>query len=278
MRASPPSSRAGFTLVEMTVAAALMAIILTAAYLCLNAGLSAQRLIDPRLEAMQTARVALSLITADLRGACPLSADNEFIGMRRTLGSVEVGNLDFATHHYTPSRPGEGDYCQTSYFVDVDPKDGALVLWRRRNPRIGLDPLSGGSREEIARGIRQLKFEFYDGFTWYDTWGDPNADGRDKRRTSDRTQYNLSGMPEAVRITLGLAPSGRRPSQAATDAAARADAATTAGEEPPMLFQTVARLIVPILPSGDSPDASGDSGPTPGTTPSVNPVPSGRKS
>lgn len=253
----------------MTVAAALMAIVLTAAYLCLNAGVAAQRLIDPRLEAVQSARVALGLLTADLRAACPLSKEIEFVGTKRTLGDVEAASLDFGTHNYTPARPGEGDFCQTSYFVDMDPESGGLVLWRRRNPRIGLEPLAGGSREEIARGIRQLKAEFYDGFEWYDAWGDP--DGRDRKQTSNRTSFNLSGMPEAVRITLAIAPGGRSRRPAGDSGSEATASSPTAKEEEPLVFQTVARINVP-KPGTDSAGGESDGGATAPSAPGAAPM------
>ena len=161
---------AGFTLIEIVIAVSLMSLILVSAYLCLNAGLSSQKLIEPRSEIIQNARVAMALIAADLRGACPLSADSEFLGMQRTLGSVEADNLDFATHNYTPRGPRQR-MCQESIYVDVDRENGQFGLSRRRNPAIALDPLSGGRREEIAKGVVGLRFEYFDGEDWYNTWG-----------------------------------------------------------------------------------------------------------
>jgi hypothetical protein len=200
------------------------------AYLCLNAGFSSQKIIEPRTEIIQNARVAMALITADLRGACPLSKDAGFLGMQRMLGSVEGDNLDFATHNYTPRRPREGDYCQESIYVDQDPQTGQFSLWRRRNPIIAFDPLSGGSKEEIARGVVGLRFEYYDGYDWYDTWGELKSG---KRETTQRIQPNLSGMPTAVRVTLLL------------DSNPKSKAVSESGErvlEPPLAFQTVVQL------------------------------------
>src|SRR6266498_3787519 len=87
----------GFTLIELVISASLMAILLVGAYLCLSSGLASQKLIESRGEAVQSARVALALMSADLRGACPLSKDIQFLGMDRMLGDVEADNLDFAT-------------------------------------------------------------------------------------------------------------------------------------------------------------------------------------
>src|SRR5438309_7941820 len=194
----------GFTLIELVISAALMALILVSAYLCMSACVSTQKLIEPRFEAFQSARVAMAIMAADLRAACPLSKEFQCVGMHRTLGEVEADNLDFATHNYTPRRAREGDFCEVSFFLQPDRESGKFCLWRRRNPTIAPDPLSGGNREEIVRGLRGLRFEYYDGYDWYDSWGD--AEGNGRKQSSLRDQPNLSGLPEAVRITLWCDP------------------------------------------------------------------------
>lgn len=262
--ASAPRLRralAGFTLIELVISGALMAMILTASYVCLNAALATQKDVEPRLEALQVARVTLALLTADLRAACPLSKEHEFIGMTRKLGDMEADNLDFGTHNYTPARSGEGDFCQVSYFVERNPESGETVLMRRRNPRLGVDPLAGGRREEIARGIRELKFEYYDGWEWYDTWGDTDERTQVKQANSFKTRSNLTGMPEAVRIRLAVAS---RTARATAEPGARP---TTTDEEPPLVFETVVRLNLAgaagaTADSSGTPAASG----TPGNT------------
>ena len=241
-----------FTLIELVISAGLMSLVLVSAYLCMHAALVSQKMIEPRLEVLQTARVAMSLITADLRCACPLSEDYDFLGTHRMLGNTEADSLDFATHNYTPQGHGEGDFCAESVFLDKDPRTGQLSLWRRRNPHITPDPLSHGSREEIAKHVLGLKFEYSDGFDWYDSWGD--TDLRGKRQFSLRAQPNLSGMPEAVRITLFLNSNPRtKPTE---------DSSAT--NEPPLVFQTVARLTMAD---------SGKTAPSSGVSSSTNAVP-----
>jgi hypothetical protein len=170
--------------------------------------------------------------------------------MPRKLGEAEADNLDFATHNYTPRHPREGDFCQTSFFLDKDAETGQLSLWRRRNPMIAPDPLSGGSREEIARGLLGLRFEYFDGIDWYDSWGE--VKGRGKDQASLRERNNLSGLPEAVRITLLFDSNPRRKPVETREPEAI---------EPPLVFQTVARLNLAGATqrnsSGDSTDATG---------------------
>jgi type II secretion system protein J len=224
-------SASGFTLIELVISSALMAGILAGAYLCLRSGLASERLIESRSDILQNARVALSLMSADLRAACPLSKQFEFAGLDRKLGEVEADNIDFATHHYNPRREREGDFCEVSYFLERNRDSGRFTLWRRRDPTPDEEPLSGGTREEIADGLRGLKLEYYDGFDWYDEWGDP--EGRRRGQVSLIDHPNLAGLPEAVRITLWFEANPRSKKTAA---------ANQQNPEPPLIFQTVTRL------------------------------------
>ena len=261
------SSRGAFTLIEVVISAALMALIIVSAYLCLNAAVASQKMIEPRATVFQNARVAMALMAADLRCACPLSKDSPFLGMHRMIGTVEADNLDFATHNYTPRRPREGDYCQVSFYLDKDPESGQFALYRRRNPMIALDPLTGGTREEIANGLLGLRFDYYDGYDWYESWGE--VDRRSKAQNSRRERYNLEGMPQAVRITLWFDPN---PKTKPADSASMAEASASTEEpatEPPLVFQTVARLNLATASQNASGSGSDNSGQ------SAQPAPSG---
>jgi hypothetical protein len=222
------SPRVGaFTLIELVISSALMALIMVSGYLCLSSALSSQKMIQSRAEVAQSARVALAMISADLRSACLLSKDFQFVGMDRMLGDIETDNLDFGSRNYTPRRLGEADFCEVSYFVGPDPESGKLCLWRRRDPTLDDEPLAGGSREQVVHGVRGVRFEYYDGWEWFDEWGDP--EGKGKAENSLLQPSNLTGLPEAVRITLWLDSNEKRV-QAADE------------EETSMVFQTVARL------------------------------------
>ncbi len=240
------SARAAFTLIELVVSAALMATILAAAYMCLTSSIASQKLVESRGEVVQSARIAMAMMTADLRCGCPLSKDFQFLGMHRMLGEMEADNLDFATHNYTPRREREGDFCEISYFLAQEPQSGSFSLWRRRDPTPDDEPLAGGSREEIARGVRGLRFEYYDGFDWYDDWGDPT--GKMKKADSFKEHPNLFGMPEAVRITLWLAPAS--PSRSKEPGSSQ-----SSSPEEPLVFQTVARLNLAAASQRDASSA-----------------------
>ncbi len=254
-----------FTLIELVISSALMALILTAAYACLSAGVAGQKLVEPRTDIFQTARVVLSLLTADLRCACPLPRGAPFLGVRRLLGEVSADNLDFATHHHTPQRPGEGDWCEESVFVEKDAKTGRHTLWRRRNPTLALDPLAGGIRQEIATGIAGLRLEYYDGFDWYDSWGDPKF-GSAKSEASTLPKPNMTGLPEAVRITLSF-DSNPRATQAPR--ASPESGSPSPRDEPPLVFQTIVRIN---LPTSETASPSATATPSGTSTPSGPPA------
>lgn len=254
----PTLARQAFTLVELVISVALLTVVLGAAYACLQAALGTRSTLEPRSDRFQGARVTLALLTADLRSAVPMHKGPEFLGAQRQLGPLRAGNLDFATHHFTPRQEGEGDYACVSWFVETDPATGEGVLWRRRNPGFSPDPLSGGRREEILRPVAGLDLEFYDGFEWFDSWGDPN--GRARQENSFRDRPNLVGMPKAVRITLSLPgeanPGPRAPSGAATNAA-------------PVTFEAVVKLALDTPAGGGTPAQSGPGAAPGGTVPNL---------
>lgn len=262
MRRAHPGSRRGFTLMELVISSAIASIVLVAGYMCLRAGIATQKTVETRSDLLQSGRVALAMMAADLRAATPLSTEYEFVGMTRTVGDVTAANLDFATHHYTPRRPHEGDFCEISYFVDQNRETGEFSLWRRRDPAPDDDPLTGGNREEIVSGVRAFLVEYYDGFEWFETWGDPT--GRTAGQDTSLLESNQHGLPEALRIrlTLEAARTDRRRIEP-TDAA---DGNPTG--EPPVVLETIVRLNLAALANtsvgGDT--TSSQSGVTGSTT------------
>jgi prepilin-type N-terminal cleavage/methylation domain-containing protein len=249
MKFARASQIRAFTLIEIVISSALMALILVSAYLCLSACINGKNIVEPRADIFQNARVTMALLAADLRGACLLPGDSPFLGMKRTVGEVEADNLDFATHNWTPHHAHEGDFCEVSYYVEQDPQTGRFSLWRRRNPTLAPDPLSGGSKEEITENILGVRFEYSDGTDWYDNWGE--VEGKAKAENSQRQQNNLDGLPEAVRITLMLDSNPDSKKDPLTDKRII---------EPPLVFQSVACLNL----AGASQDAAGNSTGNPG--------------
>ncbi|MEM7235874.1 MAG: hypothetical protein AAF517_27145, partial [Planctomycetota bacterium] len=198
-----------FTIAELLIGVLVLSGILTASYLCLDAGLKTQSVLEERSDLVQRARVVLDLIARDLRSACPLSADREFIGMDRDIDGMEADNVDFATHRWDSQTQGEGDFCEISYYVDRNRETGLFGLYRRRDPTPDVEILDGGMKEEILPGIESFKLEYSDGFFWFDKWG------KQREREQEETERtllltNVSGLPDAVRITISLSTDPNR--------------------------------------------------------------------
>lgn len=246
--------RRAFTLIELVISAALMSIILMAAYACLRAGLLSRKLVETRSDVVQNARVAMSLISADLRCAGPLSIKYEFLGLDRMIEETEADNIDFATHNFSPRHPREGDFCEVSYYLDKN-TNGTFSLWRRRDPTPDAEPLEGGALEEIAQGLKSLSFEYYDGFEWFDDWGDP--EGRRQGQDTNLLPSNMLGMPDAVRITLEFVSEPR---------AATGKPQDTKTEVDGLVFQSVVRLNLASISSSRSSGSASGASPSPGST------------
>lgn len=241
--------RHGMTLLELTVGVAVMSGVIASAYLCLHAGFTSQSALNAHLDELQKARVILALIAKDLRHACVWSKDAPFIGLDRTLGTMEADNLDFTTHHWSPQSPGEGDTCEVSYYVNQNARTGEIGVWRRRDTSPDPELTAGGQEEELITGISELRFEYYDGFLWYDEWGqvDPRRELPREPTQSGNTSStsllagNLYGLPDAVRISIAF---GGDEESDAEPAEPPRTAAPPETAEPPETMQSTAPVDV----------------------------------
>jgi prepilin-type N-terminal cleavage/methylation domain-containing protein len=247
----------GFTLVELVIGSVVLSGVLLAAYFTLEAGLASEEVLEWRRDASQGARAALALLAADLRSACRLSEEIDFIGMDRDLGGVEADNVDFGTRNWSPAGPGESDFAETSWYVRRDPDTNEVGLWRRKDSTPDPEPLAGGRTEEILAPIAGFRLEYFDGFFWEDGWGGETAlvtpaggaASREPPRSPESSESPrpptaatrlsaASGLPSAVRITLALAPPGR--SEEPRDR--RAGEEAEPGASSALLFRTTVHL------------------------------------
>lgn len=208
-----PNSIKAFTLIELLISVSLMTGILMASYVCLQAALSARATVEDRSDAIQSARVIMDRLRSDLGAADRLSEEHGILGLNRDLEGIEADNIDFVTRHHVPKRPFEADYCEVSYFVAKNPETDRFVLLRRRDPLPDDKPLEGGQSEALIDHILGLKFEYYDGWDWFDDWGDAETPEQttESEKASLIASAGRTGFPEAVRITLLIPDNDRAP-------------------------------------------------------------------
>lgn len=175
----------GFTLIEIMVAVAVAAILLSTIYGVFQTVAGAKQRLDQEGESYHVARVIFDRLSRELRGAYapPTHPNSRFEG-----GTNEQGEtyLRFTTTASTPlSGAGIGE---VSYLLqqDQDNPAGRKVLERSEQGLTSATQSVQGYR--IASGIETLTLRFYDQSNWSEQW--PAA--------------NPVKIPQAVEISLQM--------------------------------------------------------------------------
>lgn len=198
----------GFTLIEMLVAIAILAMISVLIYGAFSGMKHTKEGIERLDGRYREGRLAMSRITRELQSAylsanLPLNLSlavekTAFIGTQGTpadridFDSFANRRLDRDSH--------ESDQCEISYYGMDDPKhSGTTNLVRRISKHPDLDPTKGGVIEVLATDIDLFDVKYLDPLTdqWTETWDTTQATGQ------------LNRLPLQVQITLVL-NGGRR--------------------------------------------------------------------
>lgn len=194
--------RSGFTLIELMIAIAVLAMITTLVYAAF-AGMKRSRDGVLRVtDRYREGRVAMSVIVRDLQSAflsgnVPVgSATPTRVTAFIAKHGAPVDRLDFVTfaHRRLDTDVHESDQAEVSYFGSKDPDSDAIDLARRVDPLIDTEPERGGRVEVLATDVGLLDLQFLDPLTglWTEEW--------------DTRQANGSGfrLPYQVRVILVL--------------------------------------------------------------------------
>lgn len=201
---------AGFTLVEMLVAVAILAMISLLIYGAFDGMKRSKEGIERVNDRYREGRLAMARISRELQSAylslqTPLDKaiaveKTAFIG---TQGSpADRVNFDSFSNRRIDANAHESDQCEISYFGSDNPKEqGVTDLVRRISTHPDLEPTKGGRVEVLATDIDLFKLKYLDPTTgeWVDTWDSTQAIGQPNR------------MPLQVRVLLVL-NGGRRSS------------------------------------------------------------------
>jgi len=198
LRRLPVSGRAGFTLVEVIVALAILAMIGVITFTTISTTLHARDYLEEDDVQNQSARIALARIKKDLELAW-LTPNVQAVNSFRTLFVARDGNPDqlwFNTlsHQRLYRDARECDETEVTYWTEDDPNNhNALVLLRREAPHIDQEPDKGGSPMPLAYGLRTFDITLLDPTTneWKNEWDTTGAD------TPGR-------LPRAARVLLEL--------------------------------------------------------------------------
>ena len=197
----PRAAQAGFTLLEVMLAFAILGFITT----ILWGTFSQTNTIRKRTEAVQershAARVALMRLSRELEMAFLSDSDDPAVQEKRTMfvskTDREADELRFSWFGRQRLRgdTAESDTSVVMYYAQPDPDERSVVnLMRRETRRLeAVDPRSiPGEAYIICPGLARLKFSFYDykKKEWREEWN--TMDG----------SYNY--LPTHVRISLSI--------------------------------------------------------------------------
>jgi len=190
-----PKAR-GFTLLEVLLAMAILAILMTVIYSSFStAGRNVERAEASR-DQTDLARTLISKMSDDIANAYynALITETVFYG-KKTQGDRENERFDSLalttlTNWRKPDSK-ETDLIEIGYHFEEKPEVQGRILMRREKRELSKDVavLEGGSDFEVTDKVEGLRLRYFDGSAWADEW-----DSRTLRK-----------LPRAVEITVMLA-------------------------------------------------------------------------
>jgi type II secretion system protein J len=164
----------GFSLMEVMVASALLAIVGGLLYTSLSSSLTAKEAVEGTSNRYHLARQALSRMVDEISMAYMSNHVNQTDPRGRTAFVGERQELHFTALGYQPrvADSKRGGSRELSYFLDVDDRTGEQGLLRREQPDPDEELDEGGREQTLLPYVTELSFEYWDDQTqdWKDTW------------------------------------------------------------------------------------------------------------
>ncbi len=191
----------GFTLVEVLVAMAITAMIVSAMMTTLWYAMKARREVEALSEPFRDGPRIMSMIRRDLRSLLTYNVKDYKVlrGINNSIGGQDADRIDFicATDSIIPRqydhRPLHADWCEVGYWVRANPDNPDLLeLYRREDVFSDDEPFQGGEFMLLSRRVRSFNI------TYFSELGH-DAEPLDEWDTS---QEGL--LPRRIRVDLSL--------------------------------------------------------------------------
>ena len=223
----PSSKHAGFTLLEVMLAVAIMAMISTVIFSAFDQTARTREVVTTSETQSHEIMTTFAMLTEDLasayltmnRSKVKLAWDTVFIG----TDSGTADRLDFASfsHRRMLRNSHESDQAELSYYtVDVYGESRLKKLMRREAAHLDLEPKEGGHKLILLNDVLEFNLSYYDRqmLEWLDEWDTTQATGQGNR------------LPEQVRIRILIRSRN--------------------GQEKEYVTQTPVMMTMPLLASG----------------------------
>lgn len=189
------ASRRGFTLVEILVAIAILAVVLSTIYVSYISTMRVVKSLEYGDEIYYMARITLERMVLDLQSACKEKDSYEFSTLKDSTGRLPLKGVTFLSRaHLDFSGPGDSmAVAQISYELEGDPESNGFSIVRRDVLRQG-QGREGGEGHLMCRRLQFVNLRFYDSNgREYTLW--------DSRAGSEAQRNNI---PSAVFIELNF--------------------------------------------------------------------------
>jgi general secretion pathway protein J len=194
-------SQAGMTLMEITIAIAILAVMMTLAWKTIANTSESKKVFEKYEERNHELRMALGRIVRDFEAAYLSRNEDQNSTHPRTLFVAKSGSklpeIRFSTlgHRMLWADANESEQTVISYVSRNDPEHSGVIDWVRREQRRPSNELPEQEPAEydvLIHDIASAKLEFFNwkNVQWQDTWDTTQSDGQ------------KGWLPSRVRITV----------------------------------------------------------------------------
>jgi type II secretion system protein J len=188
-------NRRGFTLLELMLAVALLALMMSVVYGVVVSTIEAQQRIEELTAGSEVGPAILARVRNDIEAALVFDAERDwFFGVDRKSSWGDRDRLDLVTAvaalgaEDSQSDPRLHTINEVGYVVQPSndrPDEG--TLYRREDYWMDAEVLKGGRLTALHDRVTHFDVQYYDGQAWVSDWSAQKAGGK---------------LPEAVRVSL----------------------------------------------------------------------------
>jgi general secretion pathway protein J len=188
------SSKRGFTLIEILVAIAILAVVLSTIYVSYISTMRVVKNLEYSDEIYYMARITLERMVLDLQSACKGKDSYEFMTLKDSTGKLPMKGVSFLSRAHLDFSGGDTmAAAQISYELESDPDSGGFSIIRRDVLKQGEGP-TGGEGFILCRRLQFVNLRFYDSTgREYPTWD--SMSGSEAQRNK---------VPSAILIELNF--------------------------------------------------------------------------
>lgn len=188
--------RRGFTLIEVMIAVALLALVGVQLMVQLSSSITAKERAEAVSGRYHMVRQAVARMVKEVsmayisthKNALERVVDTQFKGEKDKISFVAFGNIPRRA-----DRP-ESDQREISYYIDTDDETGKKGLFRREKVNPGLEIGTKGREQLLCPEVDELEFKYWDDREekWQDDWSTEGATSKGK--LPQRVQIKMKAL------------------------------------------------------------------------------------